>query len=82
MRIQVLYCQQGSLGEAVVRVSGGLNSVGCQAQGIVEEVMEYHRLCEDLSLLSNFLKLAVRNLKGYSLINARAVFSFLCCRLP
>lgn len=52
----------------MVRVSGWLNSFGCQVQGVVEKVMEDHRLSEDLSLLSNLLKLSVHNLKGYSLM--------------
>lgn len=52
----------------VVQVSSRLNSFGCQAHGMVEKVMEDHRLSEDLSLLSDFLKLAVHSLKGYSLM--------------
>jgi len=52
----------------VVAVPGRLNSFGCQAHGVVEKVMEGHRLSEVLSLLSSFLKLAVHSLQGYSLM--------------
>lgn len=56
-------------------VSGGLNSFGCHPHGRVEKVVEDHRLSEDLSLLSNLLKLAAHNLKGYSLVQEQFLAS-------
>lgn len=75
MRIQVLKCQQGKLREAVVSVSGGLNSFGCQAHRIVETVQKDCILGEDLSLLSYFLKLHVHNMKGYRLMQEQFLVS-------